>query len=1369
MKMKDFYETLGLTKEASPHEIKHAYRKLSLNAHPDRGGSTERMQLLNEAYEILSDSLKRHTYNANWDDAQNAEVDTESSVVVSGYLHAGNIPPYSQAFRKEHKAHIEQYLIAPLKPISFEEKNELLFESDLYRLRNSTDRSKVSYPHIFALLEAKRSYPQKHAAAIPQKILTPTLAIQLFVDFLAGNYYGLALVNLIDYLATQISQTNDEATIVELYEGLFDIVAMAEMPIEDRQTLIFSINKITDFAKKESDNLMPGLVCLFYSPYFRNLFAYALTLYWNAPVDLVTTETTTQFDGSQEAKELLEVLRERLSSTSKNEQLSELIRNIKLLYLFEKDSHNLDFTKKHSEEYRRSAFHCLDWVPAILENNSRQIFANVFLQIGIKFQQAAGLEQKPAVRMADERLALKMYLTAAGIASHCTPDVEIYINTLVIKCLSSFTYQDKRLKEIFIALKESTLRNVDIFPFFETPKSNIAFFKEDNKTLHLMRHLLNALVENYEYSKLNESSIPLPHAPVTILYQAYVACLNNWYQEEYNSVLENQFRIDLMDELLFDNCWTFLDVEQQLTSPWVMIDRNEEGWINPTRSLPYPTDGGTTLYRAINGAEINYATGSINFYLTPWSLDRPVYEKLFTLFDLQQMLEKNIGGAIFSLDPADPNKPYHPFNQMRFSPNRLLESELLNTMLLTDYILKFLTTAQEVQGYYPFDQRPVNSMIQHLPQYLREIIEEFQTAPHSGALHRFWIEAEELDLSINEQGNANNRISRIGLDRIKMVLKKHRMKRDIHGELNDTSDDEEGWPIYVLTPEQMQNLEHGKNSIEGHAMIFIHAVAKLFYWENNAIVTTYNPGKEYRDTLIRLYTQPRETNGKVIVNTNNMPLIYRVTTTMAKHSGMSHRYTPEFIFTHKFTTHYDEFAQYLPEFGRLKELSKMTVLVRFLNGIRQSNKESLEVLNVLINPFSTSIPSNQEIYRAYQKDQERIHQSIVASFSKWRENFSSSVLTQKRSEQLKALQKEIGALTFSSYSSEVDKACQRWYDELARQNPNVSSSRIWSEIITPKKTEIAQQLSDSKYKSCYDQLYTLFSSSLPSLSQQAHLITSFLKGDIYPLARALADEDKKQVQNEISQQFLSSSTRDISLALDNSDATAIQRISQQESRTQFLQRRNEEMKLAAGFEHIHLGEEEEQETDLTNECLWVPASVRHEVRKDSVTGQSRYSFFVYGGVNIQPRINIIPGGNRPLGGNSVGGGGFNNGGSGGGSGGGFGKSNRVTVLIPGATKDAVRSMLREGKLPVTAEQADSIKRVLKTGRMDNIRIHKMNNGAVHVACERPGHTSGFQRMSFKYAKNGNTVRVVQTAFDGNGKLVHQRPNVAKNNLYDVKK
>lgn len=61
--MSDLYARLGLTKTASPDEIKRAYRKEALTKHPDRGGKKEDFQGLQEAYDILSDSGKRSHYD----------------------------------------------------------------------------------------------------------------------------------------------------------------------------------------------------------------------------------------------------------------------------------------------------------------------------------------------------------------------------------------------------------------------------------------------------------------------------------------------------------------------------------------------------------------------------------------------------------------------------------------------------------------------------------------------------------------------------------------------------------------------------------------------------------------------------------------------------------------------------------------------------------------------------------------------------------------------------------------------------------------------------------------------------------------------------------------------------------------------------------------------------------------------------------------------------------------------------------------------------------------------------------------------------------------------------------------------------------
>lgn len=63
---RDYYEVLGLSKDASPSEIKSQYRKLALKFHPDRNKSDdagEHFKEISEAYAILSDPQKRQIYD----------------------------------------------------------------------------------------------------------------------------------------------------------------------------------------------------------------------------------------------------------------------------------------------------------------------------------------------------------------------------------------------------------------------------------------------------------------------------------------------------------------------------------------------------------------------------------------------------------------------------------------------------------------------------------------------------------------------------------------------------------------------------------------------------------------------------------------------------------------------------------------------------------------------------------------------------------------------------------------------------------------------------------------------------------------------------------------------------------------------------------------------------------------------------------------------------------------------------------------------------------------------------------------------------------------------------------------------------------
>lgn len=63
MSKRDYYEILGISKSASPDEIKKAFRKLAIEHHPDRGGSEDKFKEINEAYEVLKDPEKRTRYD----------------------------------------------------------------------------------------------------------------------------------------------------------------------------------------------------------------------------------------------------------------------------------------------------------------------------------------------------------------------------------------------------------------------------------------------------------------------------------------------------------------------------------------------------------------------------------------------------------------------------------------------------------------------------------------------------------------------------------------------------------------------------------------------------------------------------------------------------------------------------------------------------------------------------------------------------------------------------------------------------------------------------------------------------------------------------------------------------------------------------------------------------------------------------------------------------------------------------------------------------------------------------------------------------------------------------------------------------------
>ena len=83
----NYYDELGVKRDATRKEIKTAYLKLSKKFHPDKkGGDTEKFKLISAAYEVLKDSKSRKHYDETG--ARKARETTTDDVIISVFSQA---------------------------------------------------------------------------------------------------------------------------------------------------------------------------------------------------------------------------------------------------------------------------------------------------------------------------------------------------------------------------------------------------------------------------------------------------------------------------------------------------------------------------------------------------------------------------------------------------------------------------------------------------------------------------------------------------------------------------------------------------------------------------------------------------------------------------------------------------------------------------------------------------------------------------------------------------------------------------------------------------------------------------------------------------------------------------------------------------------------------------------------------------------------------------------------------------------------------------------------------------------------------------------------------------------------------------------
>ncbi|WP_218813548.1 DnaJ domain-containing protein [Rickettsiella endosymbiont of Dermanyssus gallinae] len=1223
--MHDFYQVLGVSSNTSSQAIKKAYREKALSEHPDKGGDAQKMALLTTAYQTLSDPIRRQQFDKDWY-VFNASNESEMVVTPEGYLPTAGTP-FSEKFRKQHSEFIKQCYAKPLHKSSVAQYLKP-FHSDLYLSKEDKKES-----NIFALMQQKKTTVSE--VKLNFQSLTPEKSINYFLEFLQGHYSWQALQDLTQEFAGKLKQLETLGQQAgyesQLYQGIYEILLVAAKEKPPTEKILYSLKKITDYAKVTADQSMTFMAPLLQSKYFRNLHAQALHLYWLSDEQVLEESFLRAFDGQKAIEKLIEKLKSQVSEKQSSDQssgnLTHLLRYARLLFKLEQDIQKRRFTTPENRAtfYREKAFHLLDWLPAIMGFAEYAVIVNTLLQIGLTLQKAAAQESNPILRMADERLVAQIYLEAVGIAHHATPEVELYACLHSIKCLLSCHYTHSESEQIIEALQHRALWLADLFPFFQATQSNANLLAEEDKNLLLMRQLLHALIDKIDNKKEGVEKIAIDHSYVRVFYQAYEACLKNWYQKNHDPELEKKFRQRLMQELLVSKEWTSDDLDYNLNAPWPLDNLSEEGWTQPEPALPLAKKMNIPTYKTVHGVEINYKTGRMAFILDYCEDSERDYNHLLTWFDLEEMFQRRLGSAVFSLDAADPDMPYHPFNQMRFAPSTLHHSQLLHTMLLTDYLLKFLTVGQEVQRRDPYQLRSLDEITQHLPDYLKKVITDFHASHHEESLNRFWIESEEVDLAIDD-GNANKDGTVLfALGDLKMVVKHHKLKRDAEGNLVDKEGEDEGWECYVLTPAQKVELECGKRIISEPALLIIKDSWELIFWENHK-ATAHCSLEGDTHLLIRLNGRPRDENEKVkIDDSESLRQIHRIVLKAATKANMPHRYSPEFIFAQEFTKYYNEFAIYFPEFGRLRELSKAATLVNIMAAQRATNKEEIQLSENRLQDKKYWTAAEHDYWKETEEEVKKlVRENITEQFQEWRRQLSKEKLTQSRQTSLNDIRRQIGSLTFTKNSPEIVALCDKFYEdtkakiiaEHGRSGWNSVSHKIRSEAIDSKVPQLILDLQTQKKTECRKQLLELFKNELAGLffSNPSQLIDKFLEANDKPLLDQLVAYDRNQVAKKIKALYPEHTEESLDGALNHSLLTIDDIVEKEtpkalEQHKQQLKKRLGERKvLEKSFVDLGFACDAE-EVDLKGTCLWVPASFRHNVEKS-------HTRTVYGGVHI---------------------------------------------------------------------------------------------------------------------------------------------------------
>ena len=442
--------------------------------------------------------------------------------------------------------------------------------------------------------------------------------------------------------------------------------------------------------------------------------------------------------------------------------------------------------KNGSMSYREAALAYFDYILACQHPAEKCICFLIAGQWFLKeLQSKLAIAKPPQPEVYATKEAAMLYLGEALRVSHMCmhPAMRLYVARLALGTALTVTQlagdcSTPKDAELIIDLLDTIVHNIRFCPFWKSPVVTVS----EATILWLVMSELHSQFM-VELQKVPEKWCPIRQAELH--YQLYENDLRGVCSlDDSDAALQKA-----METLIDEKGWLWQDITHVMSSPLSL--RTPDGWLQPQ-----PVFNTNLEYAELKGFVITLDKCNPAVQLL---VRRSKNEKgnpaLFSLADVDSVLQLEKEDwdrkpLFFSLDPPSSKEHFHPFQELRYNPKNLQNTDFLHTLFEADYLMKSFSIGSDISAKPPFKQRSCcEGLTAGLPVHLQRAIRPVHERGFSQSrLNRFWIEADEM---VYSERQINGSTIEILFEQPKMVVKSHKMFRGANGELHDTPDDDD--------------------------------------------------------------------------------------------------------------------------------------------------------------------------------------------------------------------------------------------------------------------------------------------------------------------------------------------------------------------------------------------------------------------------------------------------------------------------------------------------------------------------------------------------------------------------------------------------